>query len=94
MSSGFRVGTTSYIIAADLIPNIEYLAGRVEDVELILFEVDDGPNNLPDEWALRQMADLAAANHLTYTVHIPLDIDLGAVDGVETRQAGGPRNSR
>ena len=83
MNYGFRVGTTSYIIPADLIPNIEYLAGRVEDVEIILFEVDDGPNNLPDECALRQMADLAAANHLTYTVHLPLDIDLGAVDTVD-----------
>ena len=61
MNYSFRLGTTSYIIPADLIPNIEYLAGRVEDVELILFEVDDGPNNMPDESALRQMADLAAA---------------------------------
>lgn len=83
MNYGFRLGTTSYIIPADLIPNIEYLAGRVEDIELILFEVDDGPNNLPSEYDLRQMADLAAANHLTYTVHLPLDIDLGAVDRVD-----------
>ena len=83
MSCSFRLGTTSYIIPADLVPNIEYLAGRVEDVELILFEVDDGPNNLPDESALRRMVDLAAANHLTYTVHLPLDIDLGAVDTVD-----------
>ena len=83
MNNGFRVGTTSYIIPADLVPNIEYLAGRVEDVELILFEVDDGPNNLPDEGALRRMGELAAAHDLTYTVHLPLDIDLGAVDTVE-----------
>ena len=83
MNCGFRVGTTSYIIPADLIANIEYLAGCVEDVELILFEVNEGPDNLPDECALRRMADLAAANDLTYTVHLPLDIDLGAVDAAD-----------
>ena len=43
----FRLGTTSYIIPADILPNARYLAGKIRDIELILFEVDDGPNNLP-----------------------------------------------
>ena len=29
----FRLGTTSYILPADILPNVEYLAGRVEDID-------------------------------------------------------------
>src|SRR5581483_3348584 len=44
----FRVGSTSYVYPDDILPNVERLAqqGDVDDVELILFEVDDGPLDL------------------------------------------------
>ncbi len=29
---------TSYIVPADILPNLRYLAGKVQDVELVLFE--------------------------------------------------------
>ncbi len=76
----FRVGSTSYVYPADILPNVERLAaqGDVDDIELILFEVDDGPNNLPDSQTVQALADLARAYHLTYTVHLPLDLQLGA----------------
>lgn len=74
----FRLGTTSYILPADLLPNVEYLAPLVEDVELVLFEVDDGPSNLPDAAELAELARLAARFDLTYTVHLPLDLRLAA----------------
>jgi sugar phosphate isomerase/epimerase len=76
----FRLGSTSYVYPADLLTNIQKLAwgGEVDDIELILFEVDDGPNNLPDEGTLHEMIRLAAANQLSYTVHLPLDLRLGA----------------
>jgi len=76
----FRLGTTSYIRPADLLPNVQYLAPLVEDVELVLFEVDDGPSNLPDTAAQTELARLAARFDLTYTVHLPLDLRL-ADDG-------------
>ena len=41
----FRLGTTSYIIPDEILPNVRFLAGKVQDVELVLFEVDDGQNN-------------------------------------------------
>ena len=44
----FRIGTTSYIIPADILPNVVYLAGKVDDVELVLFEVEEGGGNLPE----------------------------------------------
>jgi sugar phosphate isomerase/epimerase len=80
MNYPFRLGTTSYIIPADILPNVRYLAGKVQDVELVLFEVDDGPNNLPTREQIAELRRLAAENGLTYTVHLPLDLRL-ADDG-------------
>jgi sugar phosphate isomerase/epimerase len=76
----FRFGTTSYIIPADILPNVQYLAGKVQDVELVLFEVDHGPSNLPTLEQISELRSLAADNDLTYTVHLPLDLRL-ADDG-------------
>jgi sugar phosphate isomerase/epimerase len=73
----FRIGTTSYIIPADILPNVRYLADRVDDVELVLFEVEEGGSNLPDEGALAQLSQIAAQQDLTYTVHLPLDLQFG-----------------
>ena len=74
----FRLGTTSYILPADLLPNVRYLADKVQDIELVLFEVDDGPNNLPSPDVVAELAALAEQHNLTYTVHLPLDLRLGA----------------
>ncbi|MCC7495545.1 MAG: sugar phosphate isomerase/epimerase [Fimbriimonadaceae bacterium] len=72
-----RLGTTSYIIPADIVPNVEFLAPRVDDVELVLFELDE-QSNLPDVTVRQRLAELAAAHDLTYTVHLPLDLKLAA----------------
>lgn len=76
----FRVGSTSYVYPADILSNVERLAegGDVDDVELVLFEVDDGPNNLPGPGVVDRLAEIARAHGLTYTVHLPLDLRLGA----------------
>ncbi|RPJ39274.1 MAG: sugar phosphate isomerase/epimerase, partial [Chloroflexi bacterium] len=74
----FRVGTTSYIVPDDILPNVHYLAGKVRDIELVLFELDDGPSNLPDAGMIEELNQVARANDLTYTVHLPLDLRLGA----------------
>ncbi len=78
----FRLGTTSYIIPEDILPNARYLAGKVRDIELVLFELDDGPSNLPGPGLVAELNALSAAHDLTYTVHLPLDLRLGA-DGDE-----------
>jgi sugar phosphate isomerase/epimerase len=78
----FRLGTSSYIIPADLLPNAHYLAGKVRDIELILFEVDDGPNNLPSADVIEELVQIAREQDLTFTVHLPLDLKLGD-DGSE-----------
>jgi len=76
----FRLGTTSYIIPADILPNVHYLAGKVQDVELVLFDIEDGSNNLPNREQIAELSSIAADNDLTYTVHLPLDLRLADDD--------------
>ena len=77
MNHPFRLGTTSYIIPDDILPNARYLAGKVKDIELILFEVDDGPNNLPPPEVIEELSQIADEHDMTFTVHLPLDLKLG-----------------
>lgn len=72
----FRLGTTSYIIPADLLPNVVYLADKVDDIELVLFESDE-ITNLPDAVTIQTLKEIADRFNLTYTVHLPLDTWLG-----------------
>ncbi len=74
----FRLGTTSYIIPDDILPNVRHLAGQVDDVELVIFELEDGRGNLPAPQVLRELSALAARHDLSYTIHLPLDLRLGA----------------
>ena len=76
----FRLGTTSYILLDEILPNVRFLSDKVDDIELVLFEVDDETNNLPDFEVIRQLDALAQAHNLTYTVHLPLDLRMGAAD--------------
>ena len=78
MMPSFRLGTTSYIIPDDILPNVRFLADKVQDIQLVLFEVDDGPSNLPAPGVVAALSALAEAAGLTYTVHLPLDLRLGS----------------
>lgn len=78
----FRLGTSSYIIPADILPNIEFLKDRVQDIELILFESDEY-SNLPNAGTIARLREAAAAHDLTYTVHFPLDANVGSADEAE-----------
>ena len=80
MNFPFRLGTTSYIIPAGILPNVHYLSDKVQDVELILFDLDGGPSNLPTPDQAAELRRVAVDNHLTYTVHLPLDLRM-ADDG-------------
>ncbi|OVE73762.1 hypothetical protein BVX94_03000 [bacterium B17] len=73
----FRLGTTSYIIPADYTKNVKYLADKVNDIQLIMFEAD-GITSLPTENGARELIDIAEEHNLTYSIHFPLDTELGA----------------
>jgi sugar phosphate isomerase/epimerase len=84
----FRLGTTSYIIPDEILPNVRFLAGQVRDIELIFFELDDGLNNLPDESNLSELRRIGADHDLSFTVHLPLDLDLGAAGAEREKTLG------
>jgi sugar phosphate isomerase/epimerase len=77
----FRVGTTSYIVEDDLLPNARFLAPVVQDMQLVLFEVPGGPTNLPAPSVVAALAALGHAQDLTYTVHLLHDLRLA--DGAD-----------
>ena len=78
----FRLGTTSYIVPDDILPNLRYLADRVDDVELVLFE-SDAFSNMPSRDDVREIACIGRESDLSYTVHLPLDTQLGSADEAE-----------
>ncbi|NMW18963.1 MAG: sugar phosphate isomerase/epimerase [Chlorobiaceae bacterium] len=82
----FRFGTTSYIIPADILPNVEFLKDKVDDIELVLFESDEF-SNLPSLHDMQKLADMAKEFSLTYSVHLPLDVYLGHSDRSERVQS-------
>jgi len=79
MIAPFRIGTTSFIYADSGRPdswlaNVERLAGRVDDVELLLFE----PDSVPGAAEIAALAAWKRRAALTYTVHTPLDVSLAS----------------
>ncbi|MBI4787768.1 MAG: sugar phosphate isomerase/epimerase [Chloroflexi bacterium] len=75
MKRAFRLGSTSYVYPDDILPNVRKLAPVVDDIELVLFESDDYGANLPDSSTVAELNALARDHDLTFTVHLPLDLD-------------------
>jgi sugar phosphate isomerase/epimerase len=84
----FRLGTTSYIVPDEIIPNVRYLCDKVEDIELVLFESDEF-SNLPSKADIALLAEMAGEHGLTYSVHLPLDVYLGNGDRQERERSVG-----
>lgn len=82
LGTSFRLGSTSYVWPADILPNVRKLGPLVDDVELVLFEVD-AHSNLPDAATVDELNRLAQRYHLTYTVHLPLDLSLAHTPSLE-----------
>ncbi|MDO9541356.1 MAG: cobamide remodeling phosphodiesterase CbiR [Kiritimatiellia bacterium] len=81
----FRLGIPSYVIPADILPNVTAFAPYVDDIELVLFESGD-KSNLPSPETVESLVNLANANDLSYTIHFPLDRKLGS-ESVKERMA-------
>lgn len=72
----FRLGTTSYIIEADLVTNAAFLADKVRDMQLVLFDLPNGPSNLPSPADVDALNRIAQTSGLRYTVHLIDDLRL------------------
>ncbi|MGB9617043.1 MAG: cobamide remodeling phosphodiesterase CbiR [Desulfomonilaceae bacterium] len=79
----FKIGTTSYIYPADILTNVKRLAGRVHDIELVLFEFEE-ESNIPDRGVIEELAEISHHRGMSYTIHLPLDLALaGAAPDIE-----------
>jgi len=75
----FRIGTSSYIIPDDILPNVRFLADKVRDIELVLFDIDEYCN-IPDTEQCEELNRLALVHGLSYTVHLPLNLNFSEKD--------------
>lgn len=82
----FRLGTTSFIFPAGWAENVGRLAPYVDEIELLFFE-SQRPGSLPDAVEIDRLAEIAADQTLTYTIHLPVDVDLGDSDRTRRRLA-------
>ncbi len=82
----WRLGATSCVLPADIMTNVRALAPLVDDVQLLFFE-SAAKSLLPQPLDVQALRDLAEEHALSYTVHLPTDLALGAASRVE-RQEG------
>uniref|UniRef100_A0A7C4EV33 Sugar phosphate isomerase/epimerase n=1 Tax=Desulfomonile tiedjei TaxID=2358 RepID=A0A7C4EV33_9BACT len=71
----FKIGTTSYIYPADILTNVKKLAGKVHDIELVLFEFEQ-ESNIPNSAVMKELIAASRRSGTSYTVHLPLDLAL------------------
>jgi sugar phosphate isomerase/epimerase len=79
MSLPFRIGTTSFIYPGGWLANVQRLASRFADIEILLFE-SDGPDTLPGKEECAGLAALKARAGVSYSLHPPLDVHLASED--------------
>ena len=82
----WRLGATSCVLPADIMTNVRALAPLVDDVQLLFFE-SAAKSLLPQPLDVQALPDLAEEHALSYTVHLPTDLALGAASRAE-RQEG------
>ena len=82
----FKLGTTSYIYPAPILPNVMELAPFLDEIELVLFE-SSGEDNLPGKDQIHRLKELSRDWEVNYNVHLPIDIYLGDQRG-EIRAEG------
>lgn len=82
----WRLGATSCVLPADIMANVRVLAPLVDDVQLLFFE-SAAQSLLPQPLDVQALRNLAEEHGLSYTVHLPTDLALGAASKV-ARQEG------
>jgi sugar phosphate isomerase/epimerase len=81
----FRLGCTSYVLPDHILPNVQHMAGVVDDIELVLFE-SENESNMPDKRVISSMQRISDKQDITFSVHFPIDRKAGASDQLEQEQ--------
>lgn len=74
----FKIGTTSFIYPDSYVRNVKTLAPYLDEIELIFFE--SAPDSLPSNHEIKEIFSLANEYDISYNIHLPLDISLGATE--------------
>ncbi len=82
----WKLGATSFVLPASLEDNVRFLAGIVDDIQLLFFE-SSWNAQLPHGVDVDLLARLAGEHGHSYTVHLPLDLQLGSSEAA-IRQRG------
>jgi sugar phosphate isomerase/epimerase len=82
----WKLGATSFVIPDSVEKNVQYLGGRVADIQLLFFE-SSWQARLPHVMDMGMLADLADRFGHSYTVHLPLDLHLGSDDVLLCRKS-------
>jgi sugar phosphate isomerase/epimerase len=83
MTRPFRLGATSFVWPDRMAPNVRKLGPLVDDVELLLFSVDE---DVPDAAEVAELQMLGREHRLSFSVHTPLDASLASADETRRRQ--------
>lgn len=81
----WRLGATSCVLPADIMTNVRQLAPLVEDIQLLFFE-SAAKSRLPQPLDVSALREIAEEHALSYTVHLPTDIALGAAARAEREE--------
>jgi hypothetical protein len=79
-----RIGTPSFIFPVDLMSNVENLAPFVNSIQLLYFE-SSRKMQLEHRVDLQRLKELQDEYQLAYTVHLPIDINLGDENETERK---------
>jgi hypothetical protein len=80
----FPVAVPSFVYPEMWSVNARRLGPFVDAIELLLF--DGRPEHLPDAMEIQALQSSANDHRLTYNVHLPVDLALGADDRGRRRQ--------
>lgn len=75
----FKIGSTSYVLPDNIVPNVQYMSDFVDDIELLFFESFD-KSPLISTSEIAELLSIAADKNLSYSVHCPIDINAGSAD--------------
>lgn len=84
----WRIGATSFVLPADVSENVDFLAERVDDIQLLFFE-SASQAELPHKVDVSYLKNIASEHNVTYTVHLPTDLSLGSSQQVLRDEAAG-----
>lgn len=77
----FKFGTTSYILPADIITNVQDIKEYVSGIQLVLFELDE-QSNLPNPIDISQLKYYKEKYNLEYFIHLPLSLNFSETNSV------------